>query len=124
MEGEGVGLLGRGGDGEGMPLKLSNGGNVEVDIVAGLEGEVGRPLDDKVDNPGGEDDPGGDVALALVGERVVEAEQLLADKDGKGADNPLPEVDGVEDEEQPEDQVEEVGPVEDLHNTTNQDWPA
>ena len=107
-----------------MPLKLSNGGNVEVDIVAGLEGEVGRPLDDKVDNPGGEDDPGGDVALALVGERVVEAEQLLADKDGKGADNPLPEVDGVEDEEQPEDQVEEVGPVEDLHNTTNQDWPA
>ena len=30
MEGEGVGLLGCGGDGEGMPLKLSNGGNVEV----------------------------------------------------------------------------------------------
>jgi len=97
-----------------MPLELGNRGDVEVDIVAGLEGEVGRPLDDQVDHAGGQDDPRGDVALALVGERVVEAEQLLPDKDGKGADNPFPEVDRVEDEQQPEDQVEEVGPVEDL----------
>ncbi len=65
VEGEGVRLLWGRGDGEGMPLKLSNRRNVEVDIVAGLEGEVGRPLDDEVHHLGGEDDASGDVALAL-----------------------------------------------------------
>ncbi len=99
MEGEGVSLLRRRGDGEGVPLELGNGGDVEVDIVAGLEGEVGGPLDDEVHHLGGKDDASGHVALPLVGEGVVEAEQLLHYEDGEGADDPLPEVDGVEDEE-------------------------
>ncbi len=65
VEGEGVRLLRGRGDGERMPLKLGNRRNVEVDIVAGLEGEVGWALDDEVHHLGGEDDPGGDIALAL-----------------------------------------------------------
>jgi hypothetical protein len=65
VEGEGVRLLRCRRDGEGMPLKLGNRRDVEVDIVTGLEGEVGGPFDDKVHHLGGEDDPGGDVALAL-----------------------------------------------------------
>ncbi len=65
VEGEGVRLLRGRGNGERMPLKLGNRRDVEVDIVPGLEGEVGRPLDDEVHHLGGEDDPGGDVALAL-----------------------------------------------------------
>jgi hypothetical protein len=48
-----------------MPLKLGNRGNVEVDIVPGLEGEVGGAFDDEVHHLGGEDDAGGDIALAL-----------------------------------------------------------
>jgi hypothetical protein len=48
-----------------MPLKLGNRRDVEVDIVPGLEGEVGGPLDDQVHHLGGEDDACGDVALAL-----------------------------------------------------------
>lgn len=34
-----------------MPLELGNRGDVEVDVVAGLEREVGRPLDHQVDHP-------------------------------------------------------------------------
>jgi hypothetical protein len=65
VEGEGVRLLRGRGDGKGMPLKLSNRRDVEVDIVAGLEGEVGGPFDDEVHHLGGKDDARGDVALAL-----------------------------------------------------------
>ena len=50
VEGQGVGLLGRRRNGEGMPLKVGDGGDVQVDVVARLKGKVGRPLDDQVDD--------------------------------------------------------------------------
>ena len=43
-------LLWRGGDGEGMPLELGDAGDVEVHVVARLEGEVGRALDHKTNH--------------------------------------------------------------------------
>lgn len=48
VERDGVLLLGGRGDGEGVPLEVGDGGDVEEDVVAGLEGEVWRPLYDKV----------------------------------------------------------------------------
>ena len=43
-------LLWRGGDGERMPLELGDAGDVEVHVVARLEGEVGRALDHKTNH--------------------------------------------------------------------------
>ena len=43
-------LLWRGGDGEGVPLELGDAGDVEVHVVARLEGEVGRALDHKTNH--------------------------------------------------------------------------
>ena len=48
VEGDGVCLLGRRRDGEGMPFEVGDGRDVEEDVVARLEVEVGRPLDHKV----------------------------------------------------------------------------
>ena len=99
---------------EGMPLEVRYGRYVQVDVVPGLKGEVGGPLDDEVDHPGGQYHPRGDVALSLVRQGVVEADGLLDDEEAAGAHEPLPEVGGVEQHQQPEYQVQEVRPVEDL----------
>ena len=112
VQGEGLRLLGRRRDGERVPLKLSYAGDVEVDVVTRLEREVRWSLDDKADDPGGEHHPCSDVALALLRVGLVQADDLLHGKDGEGTDEPFPECGGVEDAQQPEEEVEEVGPVE------------
>ena len=55
VDGDHVGVFWSGGDGEGMPLELSDGGDVDVDVVAGLEREVGGTLDHKIDHVGRKD---------------------------------------------------------------------
>ena len=61
-------LLRRAGDGEGVPLEGGDGRDVDEDVVARLEGEVRRTPDDQRHDPGGEDDAGGDPALAVLKE--------------------------------------------------------
>ena len=38
------------GDGEGVPLEACDGGDVDEDVIAGLEGEVRRSPDDERDD--------------------------------------------------------------------------
>ena len=98
-----------------MPLEGRNRRNIQEDIISGLKVKVWRSLDNKVDHLGGQDNAVGDVALALIGEGVVEAERLLDDEEAAGAYEPLPEVGGVEHHQRPEHKVQEVRPVEDLN---------
>ena len=68
--------------------------------------------------PRREDNAGGDIALALLGVRLVEADHLLHGEDAERADEPLPEVGSVQNAEQPKRKITEVSPVEHLHNKT------
>ena len=68
--------------------------------------------------PGRKDNAGGDIALALLRVRLVEADHLLHGEDAERADEPLPEVGRVQNAEQPKRKITEVGPVEHLRNKT------
>ena len=50
VEGDCVRLFRGRGDGEGVPLKVGNTRDVQVDVVPGLEVEVRRPFDHQIDN--------------------------------------------------------------------------
>ncbi len=52
-----------------MPLEGGDGRDVDEDVVAGLEGEVGRTLDGQGHHPGGQNDTGSDPALAILQRR-------------------------------------------------------
>ena len=62
--------------------------------------------------PRREDNAGGDIALALLGVRLVEADHLLHGEDAERADEPLPEVGRVDDQDAPVEDVQEMRPVE------------
>ena len=87
-------------------LLLSNGGDLDEDPVAGGEVEVGRLGDDEVGHLGGQDDALRDGRLAHAHHRGDLPVDHLQQEDDPGAHDPLPEVGGVQDEEDP------VGPVE------------
>ena len=53
-----------------------------------------------------------DIALALLGVGLIEADHLLHGKYAEGADEPLPKVGRMQNATQPERKVEEVSPVE------------
>ena len=88
---------------------LGNDGDLDEDPVAGRKVEVVRPLDDELCHLGGEDDAGRDGGLALAHERLQQSAQLLQEEYDAGADDPLPELGRVQDEECP------VAPVELKH---------
>ena len=68
-----------------------------------------RPLDDELRDFGWEYDAGGDGGLALAHEGLQQPAELLEEEDDAGADDPLPELGRVQDEECP------VAPVELKH---------
>ena len=107
-------LLRRRADGEGVPLEGGYGRDVDEDVVARLEGKVRRPLDHQRHHLRGKDDPRGDPGLALLAHGVAEPVELLNDEEDAGHDEPLPEVGGVKDEQEPVEDVEAVRPPEDL----------
>ena len=114
MKGEGVSLLRGGGDGEGMPLKVGNGGNVEVDIVPGLEVEVGGSLDDEIDNFGWEHNSSHHVTLSFLTPGLADTEEFLKCEHRGGADKPFPKIWSVNNQQNPKDYVEKVSPIKHL----------
>ena len=60
-----------------------------------------RPLDDELRDFGGEYDAGGDGGLALAHEGLQQPAELLQEEYDSGADDPLPELGRVQDEECP-----------------------
>ena len=52
VEGDDVGLLWSGADGEGMPLERRDCWDVDEDVVSGLEGKMRRSLDHQAHNAG------------------------------------------------------------------------
>ena len=85
---------------------LGNDGDLDEDPVAGRKVEVVRPLDDELRDLGGEDDAGRDGGLALAHEGLQQSAELLQQEDDARADDPLPELGRVQDEECP------VAPIE------------
>ena len=117
VKADGVALLRRRADGEGVPLERGDGRDVDEDVVAGLEGKVGRPLDDQGHHLGGEDDAGGHPGLALVGQALGDPADLLDGKHHRRHDEPLPKVGRVDDQDAPVQDVQEVRPVEYLEKS-------
>ena len=114
VNGEGVVDLGGGADGEGMPLEPGDLWDLDEDPVPGAEVEAGRPLDDEVGDPGGEDDPSRHQGPTPAHQTVEDPVDELDGPDHQDPDEDLVEHGGVEDHEGPEGPVEEVGAVEDL----------
>ena len=98
-----------------MPLKVGDGGDVEVDIVARLEVEVGRSLDDEIDNFGGQHNPSHYVTLPFLTAGLADAEELLEGEESGGADKPFPEIWSVNNQQNPKDYVEKVSPIKHLN---------
>ena len=89
-----------------MHTPLGDDWDLDEDPVAGREVEVVRALDDELRHLGGEDDARRDGRLALPHEGLQQPPQLLQEEDDARADDPLPELGRVQDEECP------VAPIE------------
>ena len=114
VDGEGVVDLGCGADGEGVPLEPGHLRDLDEDPVPGAEVEAGRPLDDEVGDPGGEDHAGRHQGPAPAQHGVEDPVDELDGPDDQDANEDLVEHRGVDDHEGPEGPVEEMGAVEDL----------
>ncbi len=75
------------------------------------------PLDDEVGDPRGEDDARRDGRLALAKPAGQHAVGQLQEEDDARSEDPLPELGGVEDEEDPVGGVQKVGEVEHLEES-------
>ena len=76
--------------------------------------ELWLPTDDELGDLGGQEDAGHDVGLALALEPVVDHDELPQKEEDAGDDEVHPKVRAVEDQQDPEGQVEDVGEVEHL----------
>ena len=97
-----------------MPLKVCNTGNIQIDIVSWLECEVGRSLDDQIDHLGGQHHPSHHVGLALLCPGLAQADHLLTGKQTSWDYEPLPEVRSMKHCQNPEENVQEMGPIKHL----------
>lgn len=109
-------LFGSTADGERMPLVLGDNRHVDEDVVAGPEVKARRPFDYEMRDLGGQQQARADVGFAALGVNPGQPTDPLDREDRARHDEPLPEVRPMEDHQQPEGDVEEVGPVEHLRS--------
>lgn len=97
---------------EWMPFILCNIRNIHENVVSRSEMEVGWPFDHQVCNFGGQKDTGGDISLAAFRAQPQDSENPFNRVDESWNDEPLPEIRAVEENQNPERNVQQVGPVE------------
>ena len=102
-----------------MPLKVCNAGNIQVDIVSRLERKVGRSLDHQIDHLGGQHHPSHHIGLALFCPRLTQTYHLLTGEHTSWSYEPLPEVGCMKHRQNPENNVQEMGPVKHLRKQMN-----
>ena len=98
-----------------MPLKVGNGGNVEVYVVPGLEVKVRRPLYYKVDHFGRQDNSSHNITFAFLTARFAYAEKFFTREHTSRSYEPFPKIGSMNNQQDPEDYVEKVGPIKHLN---------
>ena len=97
-----------------MPLKGGNGRNVDEDVIARLEGEMGRSTDHQAHHFGGKDHTHGHPRLAFFAETSGHPEGLFQDENGTRAYKPFPKMGGMKNKQDPIDDVEQMTEVKHL----------
>ena len=121
MDTEVVGIFWSRADGEGMPLKLGDGGDLDEAPVTWTVVELGGLLDLQTGYFRGQGDALINDSLSMTKEVRNNSVKLLSEKNDCKEDQPLPEAWGVNDQKTPVKPIVEVGEVEDLEVSTSAD---
>lgn len=106
-----------------MPLVLRNRWDINKNIVAGWESKMERSFDHQMHNFWWQQDPWRNVGLSSVWSHPNESQDALNNEDKTRQNKPLPEVGAVKSDEQPEGNVQQMCPVEDLKaSTATDEW--
>lgn len=103
-------------NGEWMPLIQGNDRNIDEDVVSRMEIKVGWPFDDEMGDSGREKNSWANVSFAALSPHPDESEDPLDEVDDARDQKPFPEVGSVEEDEDPEGNVHQMSPVEDLES--------
>lgn len=103
-----------------MPFVLCDCRDVDEHVIARVVIEVRRPLYYEVSNPRRQQQAGANVRLPSLGAEPDHPDESFEDVNYAGDDEPFPEVRSVENDQHPEGDVEQMGPVEYLKMWENQ----
>ena len=113
--------LGRGADGEGVPLVGGDGRDVDENPIAGAEVEACGSLDDEAGHLGGKDHSCFDCCIPGASAHLDQSDDHLNEPDAPGRDDTFPVRWSMEDEKREESPVEKVGEVEDVEVSSSAD---
>ena len=105
-----------------MPFELGNGWDLDEHPVSGRKIKIVWSLDNQIGHFGWEDDSGGYRSFSFAHPGGHLAVRQLQEENDSRSYEPLPELGGVEDQESPVSDVEQVREVEDFKvaSTTNE----
>ena len=101
-------------DGKWMPFELGNGWDLEEHPVSGCKIKIVRSFDNQIGHFRWEDDSGRNGSLPFTHPGGHLAVRQLQEENDPRSYEPLPELGGVEDQESPVSDVEQVREVEDF----------